>query len=433
MSDAAVAVLNTIDRDQEVVFSFLRTLVGRQPLGEAAVQDAVADALGTAGGSVERVRYEPTAVPMLNEFAAEGAASGERESVVATFAGYGGGRSLILFAHPDAEPMVSDHGWRHDPYAGVQENGKFYGWGIADDLSGVGASVSAMAAIKAAGIQLAGDVVVASTPSKRHSRGVSAVLHHGYAADAAIYLHPAESGVGMNEIKAFASGQLQFTVTVQGMQPDTTEPVQTAFAHRAINPLTKTIPLIEALWDLDADRGARVHHPMLEAAIGRSTNILISSVQLGGGSSFYRVPQECTFSGAVAFPPTETIVQVQSEIEAALERVIAADEWLRNNRPMIRWVSGTSGTEVAEDHPLFRAVADSITAVSGITPFVNALHTASDIRNPWVQKGIPTVGFGPFCGDLTQTGHRNEWVDSEDYLRSVKATAASIVNWCGVR
>jgi acetylornithine deacetylase/succinyl-diaminopimelate desuccinylase-like protein len=118
------------------------------------------------------------------------------------------------------------------PFAGVQENGRFYGWAIADDLSGVAASVSAMAAIKSAGIQLKGDMIVASTLSKRNARSVVAVLHHGYGADAAIYLHHAESGVGMNEIRAFASGQLQFTVTVTGKSPETTSryrpPLRTA-------------------------------------------------------------------------------------------------------------------------------------------------------------------------------------------------------------
>ena len=46
--------------------------------------------------------------------------------------------------------------------------------------------------------------------------GVAAVLHAGHVADAAVYLHPAESGVGMREIKAFASGLLEFRITIEG-------------------------------------------------------------------------------------------------------------------------------------------------------------------------------------------------------------------------
>src|SRR3546814_8482313 len=118
-----------------------------------------------------------------------------------------------------------------------------------------------------------GDIIVASTPSKQHARGVAAVLHHCYSADAALYLHPAESGVGMREIKACASGQLEFRIHIAGRLPQTSEPAHTAFAHQAINPLDKAVLIFQALRELDAKRGAQVHHPALHEAVGRSTNL----------------------------------------------------------------------------------------------------------------------------------------------------------------
>jgi acetylornithine deacetylase/succinyl-diaminopimelate desuccinylase-like protein len=65
-------------------------------------------------------------------------------------------------------------------------------------------------------------------------------------------------------------------------------------------------------------------------------------------------------------------------------------------------------------------------------PEINPLHTSSDIRNPMVQSGIPCVGLGPLCGDLTQNGGRDEWVDEADYRRGVAVVAALITLWCGV-
>jgi acetylornithine deacetylase len=53
------------------------------------------------------------------------------------------------------------------------------------------------------------------------------------------------------------------------------------------------------------------------------------------------------------------------------------------------------------------------------------MHTSSDIRNPIVQKSIPTVGLGGLCGDLTQNGRHDEWVDVADYLRTIAATTRS--------
>ena len=103
--------------------------------------------------------------------------------------------------------MAGTERWKRDPFAGVIDHGRVHGWGAADDLCGVAIMVEGLRAALAQGVVPAGDVILASTPSKRHARGVSALLHGGLTADAAVYLHPAESGVGMREIKAFASGK----------------------------------------------------------------------------------------------------------------------------------------------------------------------------------------------------------------------------------
>ena len=59
------------------------------------------------------------------------------------------------------------------------------------------------------------------------------------------------------------------------------------------------------------------------------------------------------------------------------------------------------------------------------------MHTSSDIRNPAVQKGMPTIGLGGLCGDLSQNGRHDEWIDVADYLRTIDATTAIILDWCG--
>jgi len=235
----------------------------------------------------------------------------------------------------------------------------------------------------------------------------------------------------MREIKAFASGQLEFRVIVEGRAPDTTEPSHMAFAHRAVNPLEKAAIVLAALRALDAKRAARIRHPALETAIGRSTNLLVSMAACGREDKFTRVAERCTLGGALSFPPPERLSAVQAEIEAALSEAAKGDEWLRAHPPRVEWVAGTPAAEVKADHPLYRAVAASVSAVTGEAPYVNPLHTASDIRNPIVQKGIPTVGLGPLGGDLSQNGRADEWVDVADYNRGVRVAAAVIAAWCG--
>jgi acetylornithine deacetylase len=69
--------------------------------------------------------------------------------------------------------------------------------------------------------------------------------------------------------------------------------------------------------------------------------------------------------------------------------------------------------------------------VTGVEPKVNPLHSASDIKNPKLFSGIPSVGIGPLAGDLTQAGSHDEWVDVEDYIRAIKICAKIIVDWSG--
>jgi acetylornithine deacetylase len=415
----------------EPTVDFLRRLIAAGREGEDACQVLFADRLRALGWAVDVVPYRPEDVPMVAEFAGTAAIdTGERLSVIARRRGTGGGRSIIFFAHPDGEPHATAN-WRHDPFAGTITDGRLYGWGVADDLAGVAAMADAASLLHASGESLSGEVILASTPSKRHARGVSALLHGGMRADACVYLHPAESGSGMREIKALASGQLAFRVVVEGRLPDTTEPGHTAFAHLAANPIDKAMVICSALARLDAARGARIHHPALDAAIGRSTNLLVSYIEAGVARRLNRVPPHCTIGAALSFPPPETLEAVQAEIMAAIDAASAADPFLAEHKPRVIWDAGVTGAEVSPNAPLYRTAADVIAAVTGHAASVNALHTASDIRNPINQAGIPTIGLGPLCGDLSQNGGHDEWVDVADYLRSVRVAAGIMLAWCG--
>ncbi|WP_422031585.1 M20 family metallopeptidase [Reyranella sp.] len=401
--------------------SFLRQLIRAQTGGEAAVQKVVADAARALGCTVETVRYKPGDVPMVGEFAASRAmVEGERESVVATFKGEGEGRSVIFFAHPDGEPLAGLGAWRRDPFGGVVDGGRIHGWGVADDLSGVAMMVDGLRALLASGRRPAGDVILASTPSKRHARGVSALLHGGLRADAAVYCHPAESGLGMREIKAFCLGQLDFRILVAGRPPSTHEISHLAFAHQAENPADTLMEIHSRLKALADRRAEAARHPLLEQAVGRSSNLLISHMNVGTPGTHTRIASHGLIEGALSLLPGEDMNHVQASVEEAVKGLARID-----------WVSGISGAEVPTESPLYRIVADAIVATTGERPHVNPLHTASDIRNPIVQAGIPTIGLGPLGGDLTQNGLHDEWVDVEDYRRAVEVVSDIIVGWCG--
>ena len=417
-------------RDDAAV-TLLRSLVAAQAEGEAAVQALIAARLEAAGCTVRAVDYDPGAVPVRGEFAADAARDAQpRRAIVGTLEGEAGLPSLLMFAHPDGEPVAGTERWTHDPFAGEVEDGRLHGWGVADDLAGCAAAILAIERLAAAEAPM-GRAVFASTPSKRYARGVAALLHEGLAADAALYLHPAESGVGMREIKAVASGQIEFEIHVTGRAPATTEPGQTAFAHLGENPIDKALLIRAALMDLAEDRATRIRHPLIEAEVGRATNIMVSRIACGEMRRLSRMEEACTLGCAISFPPGETLEEVKAEIAAAVADAAAADPWLAAHPPRIVWRTGVTGAEVPAGHPLYRTAHDAVRSVTGAAPHVNPMHTSSDIRNPIVEAGIPCVGLGCLGGDLSQNDRHDEWVDLADFRRMVEVTAAIVADWCG--
>ncbi|MEM1428403.1 MAG: M20/M25/M40 family metallo-hydrolase [Pseudomonadota bacterium] len=417
----------------DAAIRLLRDLVTAQTGGEDAVQSVISSRLEAAGCRVEIEHYDPAHVPVKGEFALDSARNPEpRSAVVGTLQGDPALPSLLMFAHPDGEPVGDVSTWHHDPFAGEIADGRFYGWGVADDLAGCAAALIAIERAAASQGPM-GRAVFASTPSKRYARGVAALLHKGLAADASLYLHPAESGVGMREIKAVASGQLEFRITVTGQAPETTEPGHTAFSHRAENPIDKALLIRTALMELAEARAARIRHSLIEAEVGRATNIHISRITCGEMRRLSRIEDRCILGGAVSFPPGETMAEVKAEIAAAVDRAAAADTWLRGHPPEITWVTGVTGAEVPAAHPLYRTAAAAVSRMTGSAPHVNPMHTSSDIRNPIVEAGIPCVGLGCLGGDLTQNDGHDEWVDVADFLRMADVTAAIVADWCGGR
>ncbi len=409
----------------------LRDLVRAQTGGENAVQAVISERLKAAGCAVTLHRYDPADVPVKGEFAIDTARNPEqRSAVVGELPGDPELPSLLIFAHPDSEPVKDAASWHHDPFAGDIDGDRFYGWGVADDLAGCAAAVLAVERTAASNLPM-GRVVFASTPSKRYARGVAALLHGGLTADASLYLHPAESGVGMREIKAVASGQLEFRIHVTGRAPDTTEPGHTAFSHLSDNPIDKALLIRDALMALADERTKRIRHPLIEAEVGRATNLHISRITCGEMRRLSRIEDSCTLGGAISFPPGETLDEVKAEVEETVRRAADGDSWMRDHLPAITWVTGVTGAEVPAEHPLYLSAAAVVSDVVGGQPHVNPMHTASDIRNPIVEAGIPCVGLGCLGGDLSQNDRHDEWVDVADFLRMVDVTARIVADWCG--
>lgn len=420
-----------IDEHRAESIEYLRGLVRLYPEGEETLQAHLAEKFGGLGCEVHVEKLLPTDVQLSKEFAVkETIDMVPRTHIIGRLRGFGGGRSLMLITHPDGDPIKTEE-WSKPPHEGLIEGNRMYGWGVADDLAGIAMMVEALRAVTASGTRLRGDVYLMSACAKRNAWGIAALLRAGYRADAGIYVHPAESELGMKEIKAMTSGLLKLRITVRGRRPPKTEFVQTTFNHLGVNPIEKAVTIIDALKRLNEERNKRVYYKALVDAVCRSTNLLVPYIQSGSASNLTDVPPSCTIGVSITFPPNEDINSVMKEVEAYLGSFYDSDEYLRSERPVLEWIQGTQGVEMTEDLPVVQVTKSAIKEVTGETPFSNPLYSKSDLRTPVLIAGIPNVAFGPLAGDLATTGGKDEWVDVDDYIRSIKVLTKIILDWCG--
>ena len=418
-----VAAIRTVVNDRRDDFlAILQELLRASAEGESATQAVVKQRLDSLGWSTSEIRRAPSEITTRHEFSsAEETDERPRLTVIGESVTRRNHESgLLLWAHPDGMQFDGAAGWKHDPFAGVVEDGRVYGWGVADDLSGVATMVAVAEVMTELGSSDTNRLVVASTPSKNHASGVLAALDTVPGINGGIYLHPAESGNGLRDIKALAPGMLRFRLVVEGRPPDTHEPNHTLYAGDAVNPIDLMNDVLAAIRTVNLNRSARLPN--------RSAQMLVSL--MSAGESVSRSPERCTATITFSMPPGESLDDTRDDIVAAVDTVSSAESWTSPGPARIEWLFGTTGVQTALNHPLYRTVQYAVTQITGTRPDYYGGHISSEIRQPILNHGIPCVGIGPRSGSLTQAGSASdEWLDLEDYYRLIAVCTLATATW----
>lgn len=426
-------VLGQVDQQREAALDLLDRLLRASREGEQAVQEVVAHEFRATGfqtdvfeADLDALRPHPefSLVPELAELGTRG-----RPNVVASLNGDASARSLFAFAHVDSY-VLNPAGWSTNPYSATMgDDGRAYGYGIADDRSGVAGMILAARALAAAGLRPRGTLTMASCLGKHLGvGGTLAVIDRGYGGDAAVYLHPAETGDGLIEYKGMSLGLVQFRVTVPGRRPAFREQHQTPAAHLGVNAVHRAAVVIAALTAWDGERGSRLQIPALNEVLGRSTNLNITDIR--GGDDYRKTPESCVFTGMVTFGPGESVTEVQHDFEQAVRAGAQQGLGVGDTPPTVEWLPLQANPAAnATDDPFPRLFVECVEAVTGQAPVMWPAHTSSDIRYPMLYANAPTVGFGPRAGNF---GGPDEWLDIDDFLCAVKSLALLIIRWCDV-
>jgi acetylornithine deacetylase/succinyl-diaminopimelate desuccinylase-like protein len=359
------AVLDKIDEDQliELTRSLLRAR-GQNPPGEEAATVAVlAEAAAELGLEVCQVPVQPG-----------------RHNARITLPG-GTGPGLLLLGHTDVVP-VGD-GWTRDPFGAAIEGGRIYGRGASDMKGGLAAALSAMAALRGAG--LGGPVELAALVDEEEK---------GTGIRAYVASEPAASFVGCivaepTDLQTIvgARGASYVYVAIHGTACHAGDP------DAGANAIYGAAAVVAEIERLHAELAGH-RHPLLGAATW-------SVGQITGGTGGSVVAADCLVVADRRLLPGESPATVLGDLRGRLETLRLAERGLTVEVSMPMEMPAF---ETPSDSPLARAVGAAVADVGGPTLPPGGWTAACDGGFVARDLGVPVVVLGP--GSVADQAHR---------------------------
>ncbi len=396
---------------------FLQELVRTPSMtgNEGRIQELLESAFKRAGLGVRTQSLDADRIAKFLPTVA-GSDLSERPNVIGVLPGSGGGRSLLLNAHVDTVLPGDDARWTYPPFSGELVDGDVWGLGACDMKAGLVACLYALVAIRDAGIELRGDVVLAATVGEE-SGGAGAI---GYALDAA----PSDAAIvaeptGLAIAPAHA-GAAQWRVTLEGRS------AHACLREVGVSAIDKFVALHEFLYAYERERIAAVQHELF-ATVGNPVPLNVGIVH--GGDWAIAVPDRATVEGRLGMVPGEDIDAVCDDFAARIGRWAENDEWLRDHRPVVEWTGVRfAPSEVSRDHDLVKTAATAFAATQDRRPEISGMTYGTDMTHFNRIARIPTILFGP--GDMALAHRNDERVPVEHVHAATGVLAATAARWC---
>ena len=419
--ESTIALLQSLIRVPSVNPYFTND---ESPSREGEVQDILAARLEPLGATLDR--WEPSAAELAKHAGGPGYYPDRdfrgRPNLVATLPGSGGGQSLMLLGHADV--VSPGDGWAGDPFAAERRDGKIYGRGAADMKAGMAAAVSALEVLRAAGVRLRGDVLLASVVDEEAGGlGTLAVVDRGYRAAGAIIPEPTDLNVA-----PLCRGILWGRVTIPGRASHIEMPQPHWRDGGAVDAIPLGRMVLDAIDALNARWAAdpAKRHPLLPLPC----QVCVSMLDAGEFPTAYAGQMRITFD-AQYLPPEKDERQlggrVKAELESFFHEVAQSNDWLRENPPTLEWLVDADCGETPADHPLPQLLLRAA-HTAGARSRMEGMSSHTDM-GLLVNAGIPTVNFGP--GAPSVAHQPDEHVAERDLHQATVALALTIAEWCG--
>ena len=333
--------------------------------------------------------------------------------------GRGKGPVRVLNGHLDVVPPGDLRQWiAGDAYSGELREGAVHGRGACDMKGGLMACLEAVAAVRRAGIDLRGRVLLESVVGEEDGGlGTFATLQRGYRGDAAIIPEPTDLAI----IPACA-GALTFRLAFTGRA------THASVRREGVSVLDKFWLVWRALDELEKRRNTK-KDPLFER-FELPFPLNVGTLRAGEWPS--SVPDRLVCEGRIGVALGETVGDTRMDLERTIAEVCASDAWLRENPVTVEWFGGQFASgHIASDHALVGLVSSAHVAQSGALvdpPQVHGAPYGSDLRLMVGLGHIPTLHYGP--GNVKNAHAPNEHVPCDQLLTVTRSLVLSILRFC---
>ena len=425
------SIQNVLNRNLEIHTKILKDAYTASLVSLESFQDWVFDTLNKIGAEAEAFKVdfeEVKAQPAYRKTYSNRFTESEGPRNVLARLNPLAQDGILFYAHADKHPATFEYGKKHPELSETEE--RFFGAGLADDVSGIAAMVSALKVYLEMGYTPKKQIMVASILGKEGGVfGTYGLMNRFGPLGAAVYLHPAESGGGLGELKIASNGLLEFTISVEGKPPESTEVHQSIFSKSAVSAVEKAMFIHQRLQEWAEIQSQNYHHAEVENMAGQSFAITIGKLSGGRQNEVFEIPLSCEMSGTLCFPPNAQLEIVKEDFVSELNEIAETDAWLSDGHWQVDF--GDRIAESAESDPdsnILRRSAGLVKEYTGRVPTYFYGHSMSDIRYPLLFWRAQAFGIGPLSGDL---GKEVEWVDKKEYFLSIAILADMMCQFAG--
>jgi len=314
-----------------------------------------------------------------------------RANVLGTWAGSGGGPSLMFNGHMDTsysgrEPWLEEiPGFQPE---GFERDGRIYGLGISNMKGALACYVEAVRALQDAGVRLKGDVLIAAVSGeiekaqqgdaqgaeyRGYAAGSRYLVTHGGVADMCILGEPTE-----NKLVLAHFGSLWLKLSTHGPF------VHTAFSEgrREESSILRMRPVLDAVLEWLPSWEEEMSYDGVRGVAN------VGSIEGGFGWRASRTPHRTDLYLDLRVPPHVPMAEARRKALEFARSLDGVDAEVYVTAP---------GATIDEGHPLVAAVSEAHEEVFGSRPERDVTRWFSD-ASVLTRYGIETVHYGSSSG-----------------------------------